>query len=85
MAKKPRHQKVSVFDFSDLERVIKADGWFSVPGTKHRAYKHPTKPGKVNLDAKWRNVKLGSWTFVSVCQQAGLSREKFLDLYWRSR
>jgi flagellar basal body rod protein FlgF len=41
------------FDFNDLDRAIRADGWFSVTGTKHEAYKHPTKTGKVNLDKKW--------------------------------
>jgi hypothetical protein len=62
--------------------VVKADGWAQVPGTKHLAYKHPTKPGKVNIDAKWTRVKPGSWVFKAVLAQAGLTRQEFERLYW---
>lgn len=78
-------RKLPLLDAADLERVVRADGWVSVKGTKHLAFEHPTKPGKVNIDEKWTNVKVGSWTFRWVLQHAGLSRKEFERLYWDTR
>ena len=36
MAKRGR--TMPPLDFNDLERVILADGWYPVPGTKHENY-----------------------------------------------
>lgn len=83
--KKPRRQKMPTLRFADLEGVIKLDGWYEVEGTKHAAYKHPTKDGKVNLDRKWTGVKVGGWICNAVCQQASLTRDDFEALYWKSR
>lgn len=69
------------FNFGDLERVITAQGWERIKGkTKHPAYKHPTKAGKVNLDEKWTGVKYGSTVFTSVAEQAGLTPKELLKL-----
>lgn len=55
-----------------------------MPGTKHLAYEHPTKSGKVNIDEKWTSVKAGSWVFRSVVMdQAGITRREFEELYWK--
>jgi hypothetical protein len=43
-----RGRKLPPLSFGDLERVVKADGWVRVEGTKHENYEHPTKPGKVS-------------------------------------
>lgn len=81
-----RGRKIPLLTAKDLERVIRADGWYPVEGRKHAAFKHPTKPGKVNIDLKWRNVKVGSWVFCSVVHdQAGLTRAEFDELYWETR
>jgi predicted RNA binding protein YcfA (HicA-like mRNA interferase family) len=37
--------------------VLLKAGWVRVKGTKHLAFKHPDRRGKVNLDEKWKNVK----------------------------
>lgn len=80
MAKKGR--KLPLLTAGDFVRVIRADGWHQVDGTKHLAFKHPTKPGKVNIDEKWDRVKPGGWVFRSVLEQASLSRAEFERLYW---
>jgi len=68
------------FAFSDLERAIKRDRWARTKGTKHAAYKHPTKTGKVNLDEKWTGVKYHHEVFTSVACQAGLTKHELLRL-----
>ena len=83
MPKKRGRGKLPVLTCDDLRRVIEADGWYRVPGTKHFAFEHPTKRGKVNLDEKWTNVKVGSWVFRSVIyDQAQLTRKEFERLFW---
>ena len=70
----------------DLIRVVKADGWFQVDGTKHLAFEHPTKLGKVSIDEKWTGVRAGGWTFRSVVtEQARMTRREFEELYWKTR
>lgn len=70
----------------DFKRVLRAAGWTRVPGTKHLAYEHPEKSGKVNLDEKWTQVIPGSWVFRSVVlDQAGMTRREFEELYWKTR
>jgi len=80
-----RGHKLPPLSFGDLERVVKADGWVRVEGTKHENYEHPTKSGKVSLDKKWTGVVSGGWVFRSVLQQAGLTRAEFEALYWSTR
>ena len=81
-----RGRKLPPLTYADFRRVVLADGWRLVGGTKHENYEHPTKSGsKVSLDKKWENVKTGSWVFSSVLQQAGLSRAEFEELYWSTR
>ena len=80
-----RGRKLPLLGAADFQRVIRADGWQPVDGAKHLAYEHPTKRGKVNIDEKWQNVKSGSWVFRSVLEQAGLSRQRFEELYWDTR
>lgn len=81
MARKPKPSgrlNKGPFTFKDFERVLLADGWKSVRGTKHKAYEHPDKPGKVNLDDKWEHVKYGSEFFASVASQAGMKPRALL-------
>jgi hypothetical protein len=62
--------------------VIKADGWVEVKGTKHLAYEHPIKQGKVNIDAKWRHIQPNGPFHRSVLRQASLTKGEFERLYW---
>ena len=80
-----RGRKLPPLTYADFRRVLLADDWQRVEGTKHENYEHPTKSGKVSLDKKWENVKTGSWPFRSVLQTAGLSRAEFEKLYWSTR
>src|SRR5207244_3706930 len=54
-------------------------------GTKHLAWCHPTKKGKVNIDAKWEHVRPSGWPLTSVLAQAGRTKEEFEVLYWERR
>jgi hypothetical protein len=84
MAKSGR--KLPLLTVEDFKRVLSADGWVQVQGTKHLAYEHPTKDGKVNLDEKWTSVRAGSWVFRSVVyEQAGVTKAEFVELYWKTR
>jgi predicted RNA binding protein YcfA (HicA-like mRNA interferase family) len=69
---------------NDLKCVIKADGWYEVKGTKHLAFEHATKRGKVNIDAKWKHIQPGGPFFRSVLRQARLTKKEFERLYWKS-
>lgn len=62
--------------------VIEADGWVETDGTKHRAWEHPTKPGKVNIGAKWKHVRPNGWPLSAVLTQAGLTPAEFERIYW---
>ena len=80
MAKRGR--KLPTLTATDLICVVEADGWHREQGTKHLAWEHPTKPGKVNIDAKWQHVRRSGWPLTAVLAQAGLTREEFEDIYW---
>ncbi len=68
------------FTFADLEAAIRRDDWQEANHGDHPNYKHPTKPGKVQLDKKWTGVKKGSVVFKSVARQAGLTQKQLLEL-----
>jgi predicted RNA binding protein YcfA (HicA-like mRNA interferase family) len=67
---------------ADLICVVEADGWQREHGTKHLAWEHPTKYGKVNIDAKWVHIRPSGWPLTSVLAQASLTKERFEELYW---
>lgn len=67
----------------DLICVVEADGWKRVKGTSHLAWKHSTKPGKVNIDEGWTNITRGSEMLRYVLRQAGLTRRQFEAIYWK--
>lgn len=75
-------RKLPTLETADFDRVLRADGWQRVEGTKHLAYEHPTKPGKVMVGAGWKNVKPGSWLFKNVLRSAQLGRSEFERLFW---
>ncbi len=81
-----RGRKLPPLTAKDLIRVLRADGWQQVKGTKHLAFEHSTKSGKVNVDEKWENIKTGDWVFRSVViEQAGMTKKAFEALYWSTR
>lgn len=81
-----RGRKMPPLTAGDFVRVLRAVGYVQVDGTKHLAFQHPERPGKVNVDEKWENVKVGSWVFRSVVyEQARLTKTEFVELYWSTR
>jgi len=67
---------------ADFLRMLKADDWYEIAGGRHRNFKHPTKPGKVQVSGKWTGVKTGSLPFKGVCAQAGWTRDDVDRLYF---
>jgi predicted RNA binding protein YcfA (HicA-like mRNA interferase family) len=62
--------------FADFEKALKADGWYPVGVGEHPNYRHPTRPGKVQLDKKWTGVKKGHLPFRGVAIQGGYSKKE---------
>lgn len=62
-----RNVKVSV-----IMKMLEDDGWYlaTIKGD-HRQYKHPTKPGKVTVNAK-PSSDICSWLLKSIEKQSGL-------------
>lgn len=81
-----KRRKIPPLTFADFDRVIRDAGWYPVAGTKHENYEHATKKGKVSLDKKWKNVRVGDWVFRSVVyDQAKMSKAEFERKYWATR
>lgn len=79
--KKPSGRDIhGPFNFADLERAIKSDGWALEGHGDHPNYAHTRKSGKVQLDKKWTGIKKGSLPFRSVARQAGLSFKELIKL-----
>jgi predicted RNA binding protein YcfA (HicA-like mRNA interferase family) len=60
--------------FKQIEKIIKADGWYRLKitsGSSHRQYKHPTKPGKVTI-AYHAKAIIPLGTINNILKQAGL-------------
>jgi len=59
--------------FHQIEKIIKADGWYKIKSNSgsHRQYKHPTKKGKVTI-AYHGNDTIPPGTINSILRQAGL-------------
>ena len=55
----------------EIERLLKADGWYVVMQVgSHRQYKHPTKSGKITVPIHSGDIDKG--TAKSILTQAGL-------------
>lgn len=78
---------------SDIEKMLRADGWQEVKGGTHPNWEHPTKPGKVQLPHYWTGVKTSYWTgvktshdtFKGILRQTGWTKADAIALYWSSR
>ena len=66
------YNKGEIMRFRELEKILKADGWFEVNQEgSHHQYKHPAKRGKVTVpEHKGKDINI---TIVkSILKQAGL-------------
>lgn len=79
-SKKGRPLNRGPFNFRDLDRAIKKDGWREARHGDHPNYKHPARSGKVQLDKKWTGIRANDTMFRSVARQAGLSNKVLLRL-----
>lgn len=78
--------KLPGLGWQDFEAVLRADGWLPIDvPAQHLNFRHRTKPGKVSLDKKWKDVTTSNFVFHAVIQQAGLTKRQFVDLYWSTR
>jgi hypothetical protein len=69
------------FTCKDFQAALKLGGWLPEKGTKHLNYSHPNRAGRrVQIDHKWTAVKVGHFTFTTVAEQAGYTKEELLLL-----
>lgn len=64
------------FNHRELERELRRVGYEATKPGDHLNFKHPDRPGKVQLDAKWTGVKVGGWVWRSLCRQTGYSKKE---------
>lgn len=64
------------FDYRDFKREFQRVGYKSVKPGDHHNFKHPDRPGKVQLDDKWEHVKVGTWVWRYLCRQSGYSKKE---------
>jgi predicted RNA binding protein YcfA (HicA-like mRNA interferase family) len=64
---------IKPYQFKEIERIIKDDGWFWV-GTEggHFQYEHPTKPGKVTIPHHSKPKDIDRIIVKRIFKQAGL-------------
>jgi predicted RNA binding protein YcfA (HicA-like mRNA interferase family) len=82
---KPRNYKkerLPPLTAGDIVEMLLLDGWRYVGGTKHRAFEHPSRPGKVGVSMKWTGLKFGHVTMQGVMAQAGWSKDDVRRLYF---
>lgn len=64
------------FNHRELERELRRVGYEATKPGDHLNFKHPDRPGKVQLDAEWTGVKVGGWVWRSLCRQTGYSKKE---------
>lgn len=81
--KRGKLRKLPPLDAGDLMRMLTADGFRRVEGTKHLAFEHPGRPGsgKVSVSLKWTGLKFGSFALQGVMAQAGWTKDDVRRLY----
>lgn len=64
------------FSHREIERELRRVGYEPVKAGAHLNFKHPDRPGKVQLDAKWTEIKVGGWVWRYLCRQSGYSKKE---------
>jgi hypothetical protein len=64
------------FGYRELDREFRRIGYKPAKPGDHMNLKHPDRPGKVQLDTKWENVKVGGWVWRYLCRQSGYSKKE---------
>lgn len=68
------------FTAEDIRIALRLDRWELEGQTRHENYRHPTRPGKVQVDDKWTGVKVGSMPWKGLLEQTGYSKAELLAL-----
>lgn len=80
-----RGRKMPPLVTADIRKMLRFDGWHSVPGGNHLCFEHPTKPGKVQVSTKWTGIKTSHEVWKGLLSQTGWSKEEAERIYWESR
>jgi predicted RNA binding protein YcfA (HicA-like mRNA interferase family) len=83
--KHPKQRPLPPLTAADIVRMLTADGFQEVTGTKHRAFEHPERGGKVSVSMKWTGLRFGHDAMRGVMAQAGWTREDVRRLYFVGR
>lgn len=70
---------------SYVVRMLRHDGWYEVKQTTHRNFRHPHKPGKVQVSPSWVGVKPGSNPWRGLLAQTGWTKTELERIYFDSR
>jgi hypothetical protein len=62
------------FSYKEFDRELRRIGYANVKPGDHFNLKHPDRSGKVQLDAKWKHVKVGGWVWRQLCRQSCFSK-----------
>jgi predicted RNA binding protein YcfA (HicA-like mRNA interferase family) len=77
-------QKLPPLTARELVRMLLADGWIEVRGTKHRNFEHPKRGGKVSVSMKWTGLRFGHQAMKGVMAQASWSKADVKRLYFEA-
>lgn len=79
--KRKKPQRLPPLSSGDIVDMLHRDGFRQVEGTKHLAFEHPERGGKVSVSAKWTELKFGSQALRGVMAQAGWTKDDVRRLY----
>jgi predicted RNA binding protein YcfA (HicA-like mRNA interferase family) len=85
VVKKKNGTRLPPLTSADITRMLRLDGWAEARAGRHPNWKHPTKPGKVQLPENWTGVKTSHDTFKGLLRQTGWTKADAIRLYWASR
>jgi hypothetical protein len=64
------------FAYRELNKELRRVGYVPSKPGDHVNLKHPNRAGKVQLDAKWTEIKVGGWVWRSLSRQTGYSKDQ---------
>ena len=61
---------------SDIANAITGQGYQRIKGDfKHLNYKHPDRPGKVQISSSWDSIRYGDWIFNRIAENSGYGKK----------
>lgn len=69
------------FGTRDVERALKADGWFAEGGGGHQTvFRHAKKPGKIPVSQAWTGLRAWDPILTGIAETSGLGKRRLLQL-----